>query len=414
MPSLSVVLKKKLSNGLYSVNIRIIHNRKPNYIGTDFKVAQNQFSNGRIKNHPNAKIINDRLASKLSLYERALDEIGYQLPTMPVAELKQYLLSYEAKANNSPLTTKAEPPEFFKFSEEVLAKLTVKYEKKLKATGKASKSIINNYKSCVKSIQEFNKKDKLYFSQIDKKFLEGYKAHLAEKGLKNGIWNKFKDFRALYNRAVDEELITLEKYPFRKMRINAMRKQGEPQVLSVREMREFMAYQPETEVEELAKDVFLLSFYLIGVNPIDLYYLEKPEGAKIQGGRFVFSRSKTDVTHSIKIQPEATKLLEKLHTPEGYIFQLRYKTNTSFYTNINQNGLLKISEKLGFSVQLTLGVARHTWATIAYNDLDIAESVIDFALGHKTQRTIAGAHYIKKDRAKMDAANRSVIDYLVQ
>ena len=91
-------------------------------------------------------------------------------------------------------------------------------------------------------------------------------------------------------------------------------------------------------------------------------------------------------------------------------FQEKYNTpqNFSKYTN---KFLKRYAETIGIP-EFTLGYARYTWATIAYNELDIDESTIDVALGHKTSKTVAGAFYIKKARTKVDEANRKMIDYI--
>lgn len=54
--------------------------------------------------------------------------------------------------------------------------------------------------------------------------------------------------------------------------------------------------------------------------------------------------------------------------------------------------------------------ARHTWATIAA-DLDIPDAVISMALGHAGENRVTNI-YIKRNMAKIDAANRKVLDWV--
>lgn len=60
---------------------------------------------------------------------------------------------------------------------------------------------------------------------------------------------------------------------------------------------------------------------------------------------------------------------------------------------------------------LTTYWARHSWATIAAS-LDIPKETISAALGHQLGSTITSI-YIDFDQAKVDRANRQVIDYIL-
>ena len=55
--------------------------------------------------------------------------------------------------------------------------------------------------------------------------------------------------------------------------------------------------------------------------------------------------------------------------------------------------------------------ARHSFATIAYQ-IGISTDVIADCLGHKSAHRITDI-YIQKDQAKVDEANRKVIDYVL-
>ena len=48
MTTLKAMVRKPRTDGLYSVYIRIVHNRKPGYIKTDKIVDANHVSNGEI------------------------------------------------------------------------------------------------------------------------------------------------------------------------------------------------------------------------------------------------------------------------------------------------------------------------------------------------------------------------------
>ena len=76
--------------------------------------------------------------------------------------------------------------------------------------------------------------------------------------------------------------------------------------------------------------------------------------------------------------------------------------------NRQNYNLQKIGEKIGLK-DITYYWCRHTWATLAA-ELDIPDEVIAMALGH-SRGTVTDI-YIKRNRDKIDQANRKVIDYI--
>ena len=61
---------------------------------------------------------------------------------------------------------------------------------------------------------------------------------------------------------------------------------------------------------------------------------------------------------------------------------------------------------------VTTYFARHSWATIAYNDLQIPKDIIAQALGHSGSETVTDI-YLDKDPKLVDAANRRVLDWVL-
>ena len=73
------------------------------------------------------------------------------------------------------------------------------------------------------------------------------------------------------------------------------------------DLRVIRNYQGEDFIKEY-QDMFMLMFYLIGVNSIDLY---KASPDSIVDGRFEYKRSKTGRLFSIKVEPEAMEIIER-------------------------------------------------------------------------------------------------------
>lgn len=160
---------------------------------------------------------------------------------------------------------------------------------------------------------------------------------------------------------------------------------------------------------KLVRDFFLISFYLCGANPIDIFHMEKPKNNIIS-----FNRKKIDYRIApkvhITIQPELQKLIDK-YKGEQYLFNFieKHTSYHTFYSNLERY-VLEFA-KLIDEPDFTLYWARYSWATYA-SKIDIPDFTISKALGH-SDATMAQRKYISFDWSKVDKANRRVIDYAV-
>jgi len=151
----------------------------------------------------------------------------------------------------------------------------------------------------------------------------------------------------------------------------------------------------------VARDVFMLSFYLIGINIKDLCSLKE-----IQDGRIEFNRAKTGRPYSLKVYPEAQEIINKY---KGNRWLLNFSDLYTDYRNLNKiiNKKLKtIGGKVDINLPIATYYARHSWATIA-SSLNISKDIIQHALGHGLN-TVTDL-YVDFDLNKVDEANLKVI-----
>ena len=161
-----------------------------------------------------------------------------------------------------------------------------------------------------------------------------------------------------------------------------------------------------------ARDMFILSFYLRGISPIDLSYLRKTD---ICQGYIYYSRSKTGQQMQIRIVPDIQRILDKYSdTHTQYLLPLIKRedgTEQKQYRNstqaINRN-LKKLAERLQLSSPLTLYVARHSWASIAQS-FNVPINVISGAMGHDSETTTQ-IYLASIQTSKIDEANSLIID----
>jgi integrase len=237
------------------------------------------------------------------------------------------------------------------------------------------------------------------------------------------VFNYMTDIRTMFNAAMaeyndeDKDEIRIIHYPFRKYKLKR-KPDNEKRNITVEQLkaiRDVTDEKLQLERTIFSRDVFLLSFYMVGMNFADLYEVDK-----LRNGRVIYERKKTkgrrqDKAYiSIKVELEAMELLEKYKDKTGervFDFHNRYSTSHIFSSNVNK-GLKKVATACKIEEPLSTYYARHTWATVARNKCDVSKDDVDLALNHIDQGLKMADAYIEKDWSKIDAANRKVIDYI--
>jgi integrase len=222
----------------------------------------------------------------------------------------------------------------------------------------------------------------------------------------------------MYNEE-DLGLIRIPCSPFKKFKIPALppvRKRALP-VDTIRAIAALPCKPDITWGENrynLARDLFLLSFGLIGMNSVDLYNCERLEGERIIYRRTKVAGRRADGAEiSIRIEPEIRPLVEKYRDPDGrrvFRFYRMYADSTIFNTAINR-GLKKIGAESSVRADdLEFYAARHSWATIAANVVRIDKYTVHTALNHADAAMKVTDIYIDRDCSLIDEANRKVLD----
>lgn len=251
------------------------------------------------------------------------------------------------------------------------------------------------------------------FNTMDKKWLDGFDKWMADQGLKvNTRSIHMRNIRSVFNYAIDNG--DTEAYPFRKFSIGKEEtRKRSLKVDQLRLLRDFVGEEYQREYQ----DMFMLMFYLVGINGIDLFGIRE-----IVDGRVEYKREKTGKLYSIKVEPEALEIINKYRGKE-YLLNVMERNHGNYrnYMTAMNRGLKRLGdvERKGLGGKkvgtfLFPGIssywARHTWATIAAS-LDIPKETISAALGHEIGSRVTSI-YIDFDQKKVDEANRKVIDYL--
>lgn len=396
MAKLSFIINKQRPNsvGRYPIQLRIVAGNSNTAVSCNVSVSENAFIGIPEKvvsrTFANAKQVNADLKDLYYTYINAineLDRLGY-LQTMSAVDIKRYV--EKRKEFHAERTFSSCFEEYKQSCRTEKTKQTFDYTEQV--------------------LRRFTGKDKIFFEDINYKFLTDIEHWMEQNNI--GMSSRgivFRNIRTVYNNAINNDWINPSMYPFRKFKI----KQKPKEIVYLREekMQQLLALDLSGEQKKallLARDLFLLSFYLCGINPIDLYKLPR-EDTQIK-----FIRTKTSFHEPapirISLQPEAKEIIER-HKGETHLINLaeRYASFDSCYHSMKHR-LKTLGEMIGCH-DITFYWARYSWATYA-SKIDVSDSVISKALGHSVS-TLAEKKYISFDWTKVDKANRKVIDYII-
>ena len=389
------------SDNTYSIRIRITHNRKVKRIPTSIYVDKKEVTkSGKIKNQQ----IIDQLEDIVREYRKKVTSLSVAIEVMTIDELTEYLTKKDE-------TLKID---FFEFSEKWIAKNKDKHG-------------IQIFVSMLNTLEKFLGRRRLDFKEINYRFLKSFEEHLGQRRRLSLYMGKI---RHLYNEAKleynDEEYgrILIPWSPFAKYSIPNI-EPTKDRTLTAEQIRQIyeLPYKPNRFPSRpcaynVAKDVFILSFCLMGMNTADLYLCE--ELAESYGGYTItYNRAKTSARRSDKarisvdVHPFLVPLFEKYRNPrKGKIFSFvnRYCDYTQLNKSVNK-GLKEVGKAIGID-DLEFYAARHTFATIARNKLGYDKSTVGEALNHVEKENKITDIYIQKDFSIINKLNKEVIEYV--
>jgi integrase len=397
----------KKADGTYNVKICVHHNNQRKYIDTVHYVVKKQLTaKMKIKD----TFINDLVDQQLKGYRKIISELGERLEFFTAENLKSYLCEIDADVD------------FIKFCAEHIAQT-----KKEGRTG-----TYQNFRLVRNSLLDYFKRDTVSITEINSNMLISYERFLRSertmerpngqksvtttktvKGVSDsGLHNHMRDLRTLFNAArnkynnEDLGIYRIKHYPFKKYKIGSppLTKKRNNTLEQIRLIRDCKTTAESRA--EMAKELYMLSFYLCGTNAVDFYNLNK---GNIRNGRVEYNRSKTkgkrkdNAFISIKIIEEAKPLLEK------YIGKLstRY-INSDGLNKALEMGMKQIRKLTGLN-ELTLYWARHTFATIARNSCGMSKDDVAQALNHVDNEHTTTDIYIEKDWRIVDRVQMNVV-----
>lgn len=388
MATANIILDTRRADkgGNYPLKIRIVHKNKNVSISTGVNIPSGAWELNKNKmeikrNYPNAKTLNLELSTALVKIQQCIKDLedSGKISHMTAVQIKDYVLNIS--------TNQTDKVSFISYFEEFIKTRNAKRTQEI-------------YQNTLNKVVKWSN-DYVMFEDITVQWLNEFHNYLKSQGNKlNTISIDERNIRAVIKFAIDEEATNI-KDPFRKYKIK-QQEESETMPLTIDQIKAIRDYQTESLSLSNARDAFMASFYLIGINVSDLYDLSV-------GPRAKYIRHKTGKMIDIDLQPEVKELITK-HSDDDKMFDFyrNYSSAHSFSTLINEN-LKTIGIAVGVP-KLIMYHARHTWATLAAM-IDIPEKTIAKALSHTYKNTTS--RYARFDFRKVDEANRKVLDLLL-
>lgn len=258
-----------------------------------------------------------------------------------------------------------------------------------------------HYQALYNSLEKFSKINQLQFVDIDVVFLNKYETHLRGIGNKgNTISIKMRTLKAVYNRAVKDNIIKQDYYPFNDYNVSKLKDTTRKRSISKEDIQkiidldvEVITKRPQSLIQ-FSKDLFLFSYLGCGINMVDMAHLRKEN---LFDSRVMYKRHKTGKQISFLLHPLAKDIMEKYNSNlTSYIFpilddsvhttaeqQFRRIKKITYVANKN---LKKIGDAIGLQIPLTTYVSRHSFATILKRS-GVNVAIISEALGHSDLKT---------------------------
>ncbi len=390
---LAVLKHTKSKDGSYKIRISIGHRSETHYIVTSYSVnALSEFDNGIVVRVPNAHEINIKLRNLLNDYEERLERIDSP-EDYTCKELRDLLKSM--RTHSSKVTFK---------------QVSEQYQKELIEDGRGSYA--GMLQNSLRLFFEFTGGD-VFLSEISTITISEFERWLKRKGVSQTyISMTLSMTRTIVNRAIRMQLVTYSVHPF-----TYWKRPADPEReldISVEDVRAIRDAQPRLKKQRIARDIFMLSYYLGGINLIDLLEIDFRGVSVLEYTRHKSRNMKlSDKRISFTLQLEAKELISKwMNRNTGRLdfgYKFSYKNFLAYVTR-SIKSLAKDIDIQDYR-KVCYYTARKSFVQHGF-DLGISLEVLEYCIGQSVKNNRPIFNYLKIMRKHADVAFRQILDNL--
>lgn len=389
---LTIFKAKVLKNGKHKIRIALCHKGETCYILTRYLIdSGNQFKNGLIQKRPDASMMNMHLRSLLNAYQEKLNEVQNQ--SMYTCRQLKDIISRNVRTSES----------------STFKSVSTEYIKELILDGR------DKYASIIRLSEkyfcEFLRGD-IALMDITPELIAGFSKFLKRNKCLSVATEGtvMRHIKVIINQGVKRRMVNYSVHPFIDYIIPASPVREID--ISLEAFNKIRLATPKEKKYHVAHDLFCLSFYLGGINLIDLLQIDFRDTEVLE---YVRTKTKNTAigtrTISFTIPEEAKGIIKEWMNKNTGRLDFGYKFSYPNFSRYLTRSLASLAKKLGITEKVVYYSARKSFAQYA-SEIGIPDGIIDYCLGHSDKSKGVIRYYTKVRQKQADMAISRVIDYV--
>lgn len=386
--SLTIFKAKALKDGRHKIRIALRHKHETTYIVTRFIISENQFKNGQVVKHPEASAINRKLRNILDDLQEKLDSIKH-LELYSCRQIKEIISTDNLS------------------DEQTFSSACSNFVDYLKSEGRDSYAL--SIERVGRYFRDFARGDML-LSDLTPSLVQNFAAFIRKRKVTETTVNTMlAQMKSVVNRAIREWNISYDIHPFVTTRISAapIRKLD----LTVQNFNKIRESSPGKRKLIMARDLFCLSFYLGGMNLIDIMQTDFRKDVLEYSRSKTKGRMQSDSVITFTIPSQAREIICRWMDKRTGKLDFGYKFTYHNFSQYVTYSLGDLAEELNIDERVTFYSARKSFAQYA-SEIGIPDGIIDYCLGHSDKSKGVIRYYTKVRQKQADMAISRVIDYV--
>lgn len=389
---LTIFKAKVLKNGKHKIRIALCHKGETCYILTRYLIdSENQFKNGLIQKRPDASMMNMHLRSLLNAYQEKLNEVQNQ--SMYTCRQLKDIISRNVRTSES----------------STFKSVSTEYIKELILDGR------DKYASIIRLSEkyfcEFLRGD-IALMDITPELIAGFSKFLKRNKCLSVATEGtvMRHIKVIINQGVKRRMVNYSVHPFIDYIIPASPVREID--ISLEAFNRIRLATPKEKKYHVAHDLFCLSFYLGGINLIDLLQIDFRDTEVLE---YVRTKTKNTAigtrTISFTIPEEAKGIIKEWMNKNTGRLDFGYKFSYPNFSRYLTRSLASLAKKLGITEKVVYYSARKSFAQYT-SEIGIPDGIIDYCLGHSDKSKGVIRYYTKVRQKQADMAISRVIDYV--
>lgn len=386
--SLTIFKAKALKDGRHKIRIALRHKHETTYIVTRFIISENQFKNGQVVKHPEASAINWKLRNILDDLQEKLDSIKH-LELYSCRQIKEIISTDNLS------------------DEQTFSSACSNFVDYLKSEGRDSYAL--SIERVGRYFRDFARGD-ILLSDLTPSLVQNFAAFIRKRKVTETTVNTMlAQMKSVVNRAIREWNISYDIHPFVTTRISAapIRELD----LTVQNFNKIRESSPEKRKLIMARDLFCLSFYLGGMNLIDIMQTDFRKDVLEYSRSKTKGRMQSDSVITFTIPSQAREIICRWMDKRTGKLDFGYKFTYHNFSQYVTYSLGDLAEELNIDERVTFYSARKSFAQYA-SEIGIPDGIIDYCLGHSDKSKGVIRYYTKVRQKQADMAISRVIDYV--